>query len=217
MGAFGAILAAFLVVSGFSVSALKKFSVSSKTIQPQSQLSIQIVQSTILQGIKNIKELATIRMSFQSVAQVSSDKKILGKTVPFSKRKLSVSYTGTAVCGCDLEKVTVANKFLNTNHVVINVPTSKFLDIYPDVGSFKVHEKKSQFFSAPIDIEIQDKAVAADIEDMKCKLIEDGILLKSNENIRQILKSLTIPLGVVAEINFIDEEIVNQSPVLLPE
>lgn len=206
MFSFGSTLAILLFVSVLVFLLFKKFSSPQGVVaQMTPQLSIQAVHSNILKEIKNVKELATIRATFDSVVDFSKSKQIFGKDIPFSEQKLVLSYSGNIVCGCDLDKIRMSQSFLNNNHLMITLPNSRILDIYPDVNSFKVHSQKSQIFADKVDLDFQNNLIADDIEKKRAEYIEDGILLKSNENIRQILNSIVAPMGVIAEVNFVDD------------
>jgi|GEM_PF-4259330 len=70
----------------------------------------------------------------------------------------------------------------NKNRLLITLPNSQVLDIYPDISSFKVHEQSSEIFAEDIKIEDHNREVAKDLEQVKQRLIEEGILQKNNEH-----------------------------------
>lgn len=202
MNGFFSTLAVLLVVVVLVILAFRRFNQN----DTQAQLSIQAVHSNILSEMKNVKELATIRTDFQSTIFLSHNKKVFGFDLPFSERKFTLSYRGNLVCGCDLDKIKISDNFFNENHIAITLPNSRIFDIYPDVNSFQIYENKSELLADAITLELQNKAVAADIEVVKQQFISDGILIKSNENIRKVFADMTAKFGVVAEINFVDND-----------
>ena len=214
MSSFFVTIAVLMFVTGLTAGGVYLFMLKSR--QPLTEeFSISTVRPLILSKLRNVRELAMVRSNFQSVVSFEEAKKILGKNVPGTTRKLILDYAGTVVCGVDLDKVRVSGIFTNRNHLKIVVPQSRILDIYPEISTFKVHEKSSGIFADDIELEEQNLRVAADIERVKQKLIDEGILLKSNENVRQLISSIAEPLGVVAEIEFEGLDELNSTPDLL--
>ena len=214
MSSFFVTIAVLMFVTGLTAGGVYLFMLKSR--QPLTEeFSISTVRPLILSKLRNVRELAMVRSNFQSVVSFEESKKILGKNVPGTTRKFILDYAGTVVCGVDLDKVRVSGIFTNRNHLKIVVPQSRILDIYPEISTFKVHEKSSGIFADDIELEEQNLRVAADIERVKQKLIDEGILLKSNENVRQLISSIAEPLGVVAEIEFEDLDELDSTPDLL--
>ena len=178
-------------------------------LPPQEELSIQTVRSIILTKLQNVKELAMVRSNFQSVVHFEEAKKVFGHEVPGTMRKFMLSYTGTVVCGCDLNKVNVGNSFFNRNHLQITLPQSRIFDIYPDLSTVKLHDQDAGIFADDIKIEDQNREITADLQDVKQRLINEGILQKSNDNVQQLVRSITAPLGIEAVIAFDNTEQLN--------
>jgi len=166
--------------------------------------SIQTIHAIIISKIQDVKELAALRSNFKSVVSFSEAKKIFGHDMPGSSRKFILEYTGTIVCGCDLSKIRISDQFYNKNHLMITLPNSQVLDIYPDISSFKVHEQSSGIFAEDIKIDDQNREVAKDLEQVKQRLIEEGILLKSNENVSRLLASTINLIGIETDIHFVE-------------
>ena len=179
---------------------------------PEPELSIQSVHSIIMSEIQNLKELATLQNNFHSVVSFEESKKVFGHDVPGTTRKFKLNYSGTIICGCDLTKIIIDKDFHNKNHLSITLPTSQVLHIYPNIDTFEVYDVSAGIFTSDIEIEDQNREVAKDLEEVKERKIQDGILLKSNENARKLLRGITTPLGVEAEIKFVD---FNEEPLQL--
>jgi len=88
--------------------------------------------------------------------------------------------------------------------LLITLPNSQVIDIYPDISSFKVHEQSSGIFAEDIKIDDKNREVTKDLEQVKQRLIEKGILLKSNENVSRILISTVNFIGIETEIHFVE-------------
>ena len=210
MDSFFGMLAVLLFVSGLAIIAARPYlnkNISDKLSsnnKPNDLPSIQTVHATILSKIQAVKELAVLRSNFQSVVSFSEAKKIFGHDIPGSSRKFILEYTGTIVCGCDLSRIRISNQFHNKNHLMITLPNSQVLDMYPDISSFKIHEQSSGIFAEDIKIYDQNREVTKDLEKVKQRLIEEGILLKSNEHVSRILISTVNLIGIETEIHFVE-------------
>lgn len=175
------------------------------------------VRTTILSGIQNVSELATIRERFQSIVSFSDGVKIPGLNVNFpgTTRKFMLKYNGTIVCGCDLSKAQLSERF-DVNRVRITLPHSEILDIYADVQSFEVYDQSAGIFTS-VKLEDQNREVEADLLKVRAHELQQGILSHSDENVRKILTSVVASTGMEAEIIFSGNEqpeLVEKSPVL---
>ena len=160
------------------------------------------VRTTILSGIQNVSELATIRERFQSIVSFSDGVKIpgLNMNIPGTTRKFMLKYYGTIVCGCDLSKAQVSERF-DVNRVRITLLHSEILDIYADVHSFEVYDQSAGIFTS-VKLEDQNREVDSDLLKVKAHELERGILSQSDENVRKILTSVVASTGMEAEIVF---------------
>ena len=161
------------------------------------------VRETILSGIENVSELATIRESFQSIVTF---KKIpfINKNFPGTTKKFMLKYSGTVVCGCDLSKAKISERY-DSNKVQIFLPRSEVLDAYADVHSFEVYDQSAGIFTS-VKLEDQNREVESDLEKVKIHSVQNGILAHSDENVRKILSSVVASTGMQAEIIFNENE-----------
>lgn len=164
------------------------------------------VRTAILSGIENVSELATIRERFQSIISFSDGVKIpgLNMNIPGTTRKFMLKYYGTIVCGCDLSKAKVSERF-DEGRVRITLPHSEILDVYADVNSFEVYDQHAGIFTR-IRLDDQNREVTSDLEKVKVHEIEKGILAHSDSNVRKILTSVAASAGMQAEIIFTENE-----------
>jgi hypothetical protein len=170
------------------------------------------VRSTLLQGIKNVKDLATIRQNFQSIVIFEDTKAILGFSLPGTGRKFILKYSGTITCGNDLSKIRISERFA-VNRVRVVVPRSKLLDLYADMKSIQVYDQKAGFFTS-IELQDQNREIANNLEEVRQDALQSDILRRADENTRTVLASLITSLGMEAEVIFDDREadIVRVSP-----
>ena len=203
MDAFFSTLAVLVFISAMAIFTFKKDTLLEliRTWQ-QPQLSVQTVHSTILRGIKRLNHLEILEIPFHSSANFSDNRKIFGFNVPRSERKITILYSGYAVCGCELDKIRIANDFFNRNHISITVPNSKILHVVPNMDSFEVYQD-TKIFSKKIDFELQMNTVNADLNAVKIRLADEAVE-NTNREVRKYLTELMTPLGIVAEISFTD-------------
>ena len=161
------------------------------------------VRHTILEGIKNVSELATVRQNFQSIVTFSSSKKIPGLNIslPGTTRKFMLKYNGTLVCGCDLTKAKVSEGYGDRMRIVL--PKSEVLDAYADMQSLEVYDQSAGIFTS-VKLEEQNREIAADIEKIKAHELQNGLLELSDVNVKKILASVVAPTGMLADIVFTD-------------
>ena len=164
------------------------------------------VRSAILQGIQNVNELATVRERFQSIVSFSDGKQLpfLGFFLPGTTRYFIMRYAGVIVCGNDLSRLDISDRFA-VNRFRVVVPRSRILDIYADVQSFEVYDQQAGLFTS-IRLDDQNREVAADLEEMRQNALKSGILSHADENTRRILTSIVAATGMEAEIVFDDGE-----------
>lgn len=164
----------------------------------------QSVRSTLIQGIKNVKELATIRQNFQSIVMFTDSKALLGFSLPGTGRKFILKYAGTVTCGNDLSKIQISERFA-INRVRMVVPRSKLLDLYADMKSIQVYDQKAGLFTS-IQLQDQNREIAANLEEVRQDSLQSDILHRADENTRLILTSLAASMGMEAEVIFDDQE-----------
>jgi hypothetical protein len=162
------------------------------------------VRSTLLQGIKNVRELATIRQNFQSIVIFEDTKAVLGFSLPGTGRKFILKYSGTITCGNDLSKIQISERF-SVNRVRVVVPRSRLLDLYADMKSIQVYDQKAGFFTS-IELQDQNREIANNLEEVRQDALQSDILRRADENTRTVLASLAASLGMEAEVIFDDRE-----------
>ncbi|GHS92776.1 hypothetical protein AGMMS50276_01440 [Synergistales bacterium] len=162
------------------------------------------VRSTLLRGIRNVKELATIRQNFQSIVMYEENKAFWGLVLPGTARKFILKYSGIVVCGNDLSGIQVSEAFA-VNRFRIIVPRSKILDIYADIRSVQVYDQKAGIFTS-IKLQEQNREIAANLEEVRKDALQSDILRRADENTSMVLTTMAASFGVEAEIIFDDQD-----------
>ena len=163
------------------------------------------VRTAVMDAIRNVSELATVRARFLSRIDFRGalDIPIL-RHLPGTTRKLLMCYSGDIVCGCDLSEVRISERF-GVNRVRITIPHSRITHIAPDASSYEVYDQTNGLFN-PIRLDDQNREVAADLETVRQHVMRDGVILKrADENVKRLLGAIMKSTGVDAEIVFRDE------------
>lgn len=166
----------------------------------------QAIRSVIMEGIENVSELSTVKSSFQSMIEYSSESgKILGISIPGTQKKFMLQYNGTIKCGCDLKKVKVVYDE-DSNRAKITLPRSEVLDIYADFQSIRMHDNSGIFTSVkPTE---QNAEIIADLENVKKEKVNDGMLALADKNMKELVSSVIGPIalrsGIQTDIEFDD-------------
>ena len=113
-----------------------------------------------------------------------------------------MDYSGTIVCGFDLSGVKISRDGALSNKVKVILPPSKILDIYADVNSFNVHLQDAGLLASNIKIEEQNEWVAADVAEHGQRAVEEGLLLRADDNARKLLLSKIESRGLNGKFEF---------------
>ncbi|MBR1647328.1 MAG: DUF4230 domain-containing protein [Selenomonadaceae bacterium] len=186
---FGSTLASLLVVIVLTCAAIFFFMKHRKI--KEEQMTFEQLQSIIYEEVQDVYELALVRENFKSTVSVDVDKKIpfLNVHMPGTSRKFLMDYSGTIVCGFDLSGVQVLRDGTFGNKVKVILPSSKILDIYADVNSFNIHLQDAGILASNIKIEEQNAWVAADVAKHGRQAVQEGLLLRADDNAQKLLLS----------------------------
>lgn len=158
------------------------------TPPPEEIITFEEFQTIVREEAHDVCELALVRKNFESVIPVEQDKKIplLNVHMPGTSRKMLINYSGTIVCGFDLSGLDFSR---NGNKVKVFLPPSRVLDLYADMKSVRIYHKETGVFVDDFKLEEQNTLIAAGLEERRKQEIQDGILLRADENARKLLLS----------------------------
>jgi hypothetical protein len=160
----------------------------------------QSVRSILLQGIRNVRDLATIRQNFQAVVTYADTKSLLGFSLPGTGRKFILKYSGVLICGNDLSQIHISER-LAVNQIRITVPHSRLIDLYADMKSVQIYDQRAGIFTS-VRLEDQNREITANLEELRGEVLRGDILRRADENTRMVLMSLAASLGMEAEVIF---------------
>lgn len=193
---FGATMAGCLFLVGTTGAAVYMFTQWRKSVSERK--SFEEIRSVIYSEIRDICEVGLVRETFSSKVEIDTDKKIpfLDIHMPGSSRKFSMNYAGTIVCGFDLTGVQILRDGALSNKIKVFLPASEILHIYPDVNSYRINQQEAGIFAENIKLEEQNALVADDIKERRQRAIREGILLRADENARQLLMTRILNRGL---------------------
>lgn len=199
---FGSTLAVLLVFAAAICVAIYFFMKHRKL--KENQMTYEQLQSIVYEEIKDVCELALVRENFKSVVSIDVDKKMpfFNVHIPGTSRKFLMDYSGTIVCGFDLSGVKISRDGALSNKVKVILPPSKILDIYADVNSFKIHLQDAGLLASNIKIEEQNEWVAADVAEHGQRAVQEGLLLRADDNARKLLLSKIESRGLNGSFEF---------------
>lgn len=208
MANFGSTLAVMLILVIMTAIAVYLFLQHKKgNNAPANTMSLQQLQTIVYDEIQDICELALVKKEFTSVVAIDLDKKIplLDVHIPGTSRKFLMDYSGTIKIGFDMNKVQVLREESFGNKLKIYLPQCKILELYADIGSFKIRHQDAGIFSENIKIEEQNEWVTADVAEQGRQAVQEGLLKRADDNARQLLLNRISNRG----LNNIDIEIIS--------
>ncbi len=199
---FGSTLAILLVFAAVICAAIYFFMKHRKL--KEEQMTFEQLQSIVYEEIQDVCELALVREKFSEEILIDEHKKIplLNVQVPGTSRKLKITYSGTIVCGFDLNDKENTREELIGDKVKIFIPQSKILDIYADMKTVRVYEEETGIFVKHFKPEEQNALIAAKVEEYGQQEIQQGLLLRADENARKMLMSRLMNRGLNGSFDF---------------
>ena len=216
--AFGATMAVLifvtLLIAGGAYYFIHQKKEKDRIEEELRQQRLNKIYTVISSKIRDMVELAVVREDFNAEINFEDKKEWRGIKLPLTGRSLQMSYSGVIVCGCDLKKSVVPQSSVTENSAQIIIPQCQILHIYPQVDTYKIINKNSGLLADDITLEMQSILVKGDLKLQEKRAIDEGILNRANNNVKEILKAQIRPFGVEPQINFLESESVQPA---LPE
>lgn len=168
--------------------------------------------SVLLQGIRNVSELMTIRQNFQSIVVYEDSKKLLGMNLPGTLKKFILKYTGNIAVGTDLSGVEIT-QYVSGN-VTVAIPRSRVLDINIDMNSIKVYDQRAGIFTR-LDLDDQNRAIADNLSEVAADADSDELRRLADGNAKNVLESISLGMGIITQVEFKDEKKESEAEVQL--
>ena len=171
--------------------------------KPEAKKSIiSIIQTKI----KDANEMVTLRSYFQGIASdTETGKSLMGIHIPATGRKFLAVYSGEILCGCDLAKIEISERF-DLNKIKVKIPHSTIMNITVNPNDIKVYHQDKGLFAQAYKLDDQNLVIASSIEEMRNKAVNEwNLLVRSDENAKRNLEAFISSSGMDAEIIFIED------------
>lgn len=152
-----------------------------------------VTSTVVANEFKQISELAAYKYNYTDVIYFKDSSKYNGFTIPLTQKTFLVKYSGYVKAGVDLNDAVI--KISEDKHSIeVKLKNSKVLDNVIDVNSTTILDEKSALFNKLQSQEIIDE-LNKNKKEIETKLISDGFLKKSDENITKLLHEILKNMG----------------------
>lgn len=180
MRKFFSVLVGSMVLAALVVGIL--FAVGVVKIKPGLQ------NNSLTAGFKSIAELSVEEYYFKDVAQLDESAKPLGIELPFTNKKILLTYQGSVKAGVRNFEAVEVSIDEGSKKIVVKAPKVEVLDTKIDNSSVKVFDEKSNLFNS-IKVEDTTNLLAGKQTEATDKAVEAGILDRAQHRAEEILKS----------------------------
>ena len=142
---------------------------------------------TIVQEIKQLNQLVTVRYRIQRVVGLREAKQ------PFGEESILLMVEGEARAGVDLANLTRNDiRRLRDKSLVIILPRAKLFETYMDENHFKVWDRQITWWTpwVPYDPDLEHKARLQAISDVRNAALSMGILDDAQRNAEAAIRDL---------------------------
>ena len=154
----------------------------------EEKVLVTVNVETIEDGLENMGVLVTQEYYFTQVETYTKEKKILNFIN--SESGFTYSYDGKVTAGIDFGKVTVT-KDEDTKTLTVEIPYSELEATDIDMDSFKIYSEKESLWNS-LDLEDYNMSMAEFEETAERKAIDSGILERSNEQAKELIKNFMV-------------------------
>ena len=154
----------------------------------EEKVLVTVNVETIEDGLENMGVLVTQEYYFTQVETYTKEKKILNFIN--SESGFTYSYDGKVTAGIDFGKVTVT-KDEDTKTLTVEIPYSELEATDIDMDSFKIYSEKESLWNS-LDLEDYNMSMAEFEETAERKAIDSGILERSNEQAKELIKNFIV-------------------------
>lgn len=198
------------IIVGLLVGGGAVFAVSNTLSQGMvKEGEVTYTTDVIASKLTDIAELSTLEYRYKNAASISQEEnsvKFGGFTIPFTGKRLVVTYTGIIKMGPDMQQSSVE---MNGNNVTVTIPHSRIISHELDENSFEYLVQESGLFNqlTPEDGGKLRQKQKADIE---IAVEEQGLLDEADgrakDQITAFLEALEPDFNVTVEVAQASEE-----------
>ena len=152
-------------------------------IEKRDKVKISVSTESIRDGLADMGFLITQEYYFTQVEEYSKERKILFLT---ALSEFTYSYDGAVLAGVDFEKIQI-EKDEDRNLITVEMPDSEIRAVTIDKDTFKIYSEKDSLWN-PLKLEDYNVSLAEFENAAKKKAIESGILERSDEQAKRLVK-----------------------------
>lgn len=143
----------------------------------------KISSATVEQKIESISELASSVYYYTNVGVFENQNEFQGFKIPLTQKRFIISYDGIIKAGVNLKDASV--KIID-KEIIVKIPKSTILSHEIDYESVRVFDEKNSLFN-PIKVDDFSDFTAEQKSIMEEKALENNLLEKANEEVREIV------------------------------
>jgi hypothetical protein len=151
---------------------------------------------SVLLGVKQLKQLVTVRYRIQRVVGVTEPR------VPLGSESILLMVQGEALAGVDLASLTPKDIRATGNHsVVINLPGATLIDTFLDEKNIKVWDHQITWWTpwVSIDPELEHRARLQAIDEVRSGALQMGILDQAQTNAENAVRDFLAAMSIRAQ------------------
>ncbi len=138
--------------------------------------------------LEEVAELASVNYHYKNVAKLDETSTFQGFALPFTSKKILISYTGKIKVGVDLKELKVK---VDNQKITIDLPEAKILSHEIDEKSTEVFDEKTSLFN-PLKIEDMTSLISDQKEKIESEVAEKGLIEQANDSAKKAVKSLLL-------------------------
>lgn len=151
---------------------------------------------SVLVGVKQLKQLVTVRYSIQRVVGITEPR------VPLGSESILLMVQGEALAGVDLATLTPKDIRVTGRHsVVINLPEAKLIDVFLNEKDIKVWDHQITWWTpwVSIDPDLEHRARLQALDQVRAGALQMGILDQAQTNAENAIRDLLAAMNIQAK------------------
>lgn len=161
-------------------------------LKASSKRKAEIISTNIEEKVSRIVELSTIKFNYTDVTSYKDSVQLQGLNIPFTGKSFIIKYSGYIKAGVDLESMDF--NIVDNNTIDIKMDKAKILENVISEEDVVFFDEKDGLFNK---LSFKDlyQVLIGEKEKAKEEAIERGLLIESENNVREILISLLEGMG----------------------
>jgi len=168
-------------------TAVATFFISNKFYEQE-----QFSASGVLEQVKDISELNTVEMYFNEIIDFKNAKLFNNFQIPFTEKSFIFTVKSKVKAGVDLSSIEQGDITISGKSLIIKLPNPKITS--KEILSYKVYDEKNGLFN---EVTTEDTLKALELfeKDIEKQALDSGIIEKSKENTKLIIRNLFLSYG----------------------